>query len=72
MPFKSDECESQKSHSILVAELQDASSVINSSEAIKNAAMEAIGKIKQHVAEEGEDPDIFIVDAKTRAFIMSM
>lgn len=72
MPFKSDECESQKTHSILVAEMQDASSIVNTSANVKAAAVEAIGKIKQHIAEQGDDPDVLIVDAATMAKLMSM
>jgi hypothetical protein len=72
MPLKADENENMKSHSILIAELHDATSVVNTSAAVNQAAKEAIIRMKQHLAEQGDDPENKILNAESKIAIQQM
>ena len=72
MPLKADENENMKSHSILIAELHDASSIVNTSAAVNQAAKEAIIRMKEYLVEQGDDPEIKILNAESKIAIQQM
>lgn len=62
MPFTSDENESMTSHRILFDQIENPASVINANAGAKKAASEAVQRIRQHVIEQGPQPEERILD----------
>ena len=61
MPFTSDENESMTSHRILLDQIEQADSVVHH-EAVKPAAQQAVSRIRQHIVEQGPQPEERVLD----------
>ena len=71
MPFTSDECESKVSHRILIDELRNQNPHLMSAD-MQPKAINALKAIKQHVAEQGETPEVQILSIESLQTLQTM